>query len=165
MLALRFKGSAQIGSGRHRELVPVAEGVGCRLSKDEDQLHEVSGLHVGVQGQRGSSRVIEEDTHGAPPLCAPVHRRVSGQLPDRRFKIALAARGALLNLAGGGAHVGGLCGVLAESNGTVPVVKASPAARRGPELSACHRAVDTDRYRGTSGVTVCNQVAAKLHLL
>jgi hypothetical protein len=39
----KFKGSAQIGSGRHRELVPVAEGVGCCLSKDEDQLYEVGG--------------------------------------------------------------------------------------------------------------------------
>ena len=58
-----------------------AEGVCCRRSEDEEQFLEVSGLHVGAQGQRGSSRVIEEDAQGARRVLGLAYRGMSGQLP------------------------------------------------------------------------------------
>jgi hypothetical protein len=68
----------------------VAEGVCCRRSEDEEQFLEVSWLHVGAQGQRGSSRVIEEDAQGARPVLGLVHRGVSGQLPGERIEVLRA---------------------------------------------------------------------------
>jgi hypothetical protein len=67
--------------------VSVAEGVCCRCSEGEEQFLEVSWLHVGAQGQRGSSRVIEEDAQGARPVLGLVHRGVSGQLPGGRIEV------------------------------------------------------------------------------
>jgi hypothetical protein len=83
--------SGQIGSAAHRKLVPIADGVGCCLSEDEEQLHEVTGLHVGAQRQRGSGRVIEQDAQGASPLPPSVRQRVIGQLPERCFEMVLIA--------------------------------------------------------------------------
>jgi hypothetical protein len=56
----------------------VAEDVCCRRSEDEEQFLEVSWLHVGAQGQRGSSRVIEEDAQRARPVLGLAYRGVSG---------------------------------------------------------------------------------------
>jgi hypothetical protein len=86
--------SVQIGSAAHRKLVPIADGVGCRLSEEEQQLHEMTGLHVGAQRQRGSGRVIEQDAQGASRLPPPLRQRVIGQLPDRCFEMVLIARAA-----------------------------------------------------------------------
>jgi hypothetical protein len=47
----------------------------------------VSWLHVGAQGQRGSSRIIEEDVQGARPVLGLVHRGLSGQLPGGRIEV------------------------------------------------------------------------------
>jgi hypothetical protein len=67
--------------------VSVAEDVCCRRSEDEEQFLEVSWLHVGAQGQRGSSRVIEDDAQGARPVLGLVHRGMSGQLPGERIEV------------------------------------------------------------------------------
>jgi hypothetical protein len=56
----------------------VAEDVCCRRSEDEEQFLEVSWLHVGAQGQRGGSRVIEDDAQGAGPVLGLAYRGVSG---------------------------------------------------------------------------------------
>jgi hypothetical protein len=54
------------------------EGVCCCRSEDEGQFPKANWLHVGVQGQRGRSRIIEEDTQGARPVLGMVQRGVSG---------------------------------------------------------------------------------------
>jgi hypothetical protein len=79
--------SAWIGWRWPPELLPVAEGVCCRRSEDEDQFPKVSWLHLGAQGQRGSSRIIEEDAQGARPVLGLVQRGVSGQLPGGRIEV------------------------------------------------------------------------------
>jgi hypothetical protein len=66
--------------------LPVAEGVCCRGSEDEEQFSEVGWLHVGAQGQRGSSRVVEDDAQGARSVLGLAHRGVSGQLPGGRIE-------------------------------------------------------------------------------
>jgi hypothetical protein len=73
-----------------------AEGVCCRRSEEEEQFPEVGWLHVGAQGQRGSSRVIEKDAQGAGPVLGLAHRGVSGQLPGGRIEVM---RGALADSA------------------------------------------------------------------
>jgi hypothetical protein len=105
----------------------VAEDVCCRRSEDEEQFLEVSWLHVGAQGQRGSSRVIEEDAQGARPVLGLAHRWVSGQLFVGRIDVLRMPWQTLPNLAGGAAHISGLGGALTVSNGTVRVTKVSPA--------------------------------------
>jgi hypothetical protein len=70
-----------------------AEGVCCRRSEDEEQLLKVSGLHVGAQGQRGSSRVIEEDAQGARRVLGLAYRGVSSQLPGGRIEVVRVLAG------------------------------------------------------------------------
>ena len=90
---MRWKQCSNL-SGTHREVMPITEGVGCRLSEDEKQLHEMSWLHVGAQRQRGISWIIEEEAQGASPLPVPVCPRVFGELTARCFERVLLARAA-----------------------------------------------------------------------
>jgi hypothetical protein len=78
----------RIGCG-HRELMLVAEGIGCRLSEHEDQFHEVGWRQVGAQRQRGISRVIEEHAEGAPPVPGLVGRGLSGRWPGGCVEMVL----------------------------------------------------------------------------
>jgi hypothetical protein len=107
----------------------VAEGVCCRRSEDEEQFLEVSWLHVGAQGQRGGSRVIEDDAQGARPVLGLTYRGVSGQLSGGRIEVVRGSWRALPNLAGGATYITGLGGALTGCNGTVRVAKVSPAVK------------------------------------
>ena len=51
---------------------------------------------MGAQGQRGSSRVVEEDAQGARLVLGRAHRGVPGQLPGGRIE---GVRGALADSA------------------------------------------------------------------
>jgi|SRR5579884_2318491 hypothetical protein len=116
----------------------------------------------------GSSR----RTHKVRRRCVPrsIGRSSVNCLVDAPGSYWPSGR-ALPNLAGGAAHTGGLCGVLANSNGTVPVAKASPAEKKGILCLALPSRCGCTSLQSASHVTLCNQHAdeiasgMKLHIV
>lgn len=63
---------------------PRPQAVCCRVSEDDDQLHQVSRLHVIAQGSRGSHRVIQHHRQGVRSGAS--RGTQSGTLTQSRYR-------------------------------------------------------------------------------